>query len=66
MSATNQNQETDMDKPYKWILPVEVDTINDDYYITLPEDLLGRLNWKEGDMLKWVDRGDGMFEIRKS
>jgi len=55
-----------MDKPYKWILPVEVDTINDDYYITLPEDLLERLNWKEGDMLKWIDRGDGMFEIRKS
>jgi len=55
-----------MDKVNKWILPVEVDTISNDYYVTLPEDLLERLNWKEGDMLKWVDRGDGMFEIRKS
>lgn len=54
------------DKAYKWILPVEVDTVNDDCYVTLPEDILSQLNWKEGDMLKWVDRGAGMFEVKKS
>lgn len=55
-----------MDKVNKWILPVEVDTVNDDYYVTLPEDLLSQLNWKEGDMLNWIDRGEGTFEIKKS
>lgn len=50
----------------KWVLPVDVDDINGDYFVTIPEDILNQLNWKEGDMLEWFDNRDGSFSLKKS
>jgi bifunctional DNA-binding transcriptional regulator/antitoxin component of YhaV-PrlF toxin-antitoxin module len=47
-------------KVNKWILPVD-----DDYNITFPEDLLEQTGWKEGDVLEWIDQGDGSFKMIK-
>jgi bifunctional DNA-binding transcriptional regulator/antitoxin component of YhaV-PrlF toxin-antitoxin module len=49
-----------MGKVNKWILPVD-----DDYNITFPEDLLEQTGWKEGDILEWIDQGDGSFKMIK-
>jgi bifunctional DNA-binding transcriptional regulator/antitoxin component of YhaV-PrlF toxin-antitoxin module len=48
------------DKVTSWVLPVD-----DDYNITFPEDLLEQTGWKEGDVLEWIDQGDGSFKIVK-
>jgi len=40
-------------------------TIDDDGVLILPEELLQTLDWKEGDELQWIDKGDGSFELRK-
>jgi bifunctional DNA-binding transcriptional regulator/antitoxin component of YhaV-PrlF toxin-antitoxin module len=48
------------DKVNKWIIPVD-----DDYNITFPEDLLEQTGWKEGDVLEWIDQGDGSFKMVK-
>ena len=48
------------DKVKKWIIPVD-----DDYNITFPEDLLEQTGWKEGDILQWIDQGDGSFKMIK-
>ena len=55
------------DKVVKWQLPVKQKIENgvDEYYIEFPDDLLESANLKEGDQVKWIDRGDGSFEIRK-
>lgn len=34
-----------------WKVPVEVDGANAEYYITLPNDLLDKMQWYEGDVL---------------
>jgi hypothetical protein len=34
-----------------WKVPVEVDGANADYYITLPNDLLDKMQWYESDVL---------------
>jgi bifunctional DNA-binding transcriptional regulator/antitoxin component of YhaV-PrlF toxin-antitoxin module len=47
-------------KVNKWILPVD-----DDYNITFPEDLIEQTGWKEGDILEWIDQGDGSFKMVK-
>ena len=47
------------DKPKSWILPVD-----DEGVITLPEDLLERTGWKEGDTLVY-EIGDGGVIVRK-
>ena len=50
-------------KVNKWILPVEED--GDDCVVTFPEDLLEQTGWKEGDVLEWIDQGDGSFKMVK-
>ena len=57
------------DKVVKWQLPIEEckdsDTDETEYFVTFPSDLLEAANLKEGDMVEWIDRGDGSFELRK-
>jgi len=53
------------DKVVKWQLPVQVDGLTGDCYIELPDDLLEAANLTEGDMVNWIDRGDGSFELTK-
>jgi hypothetical protein len=57
------------DKVKKWVLPVEEvengDTMETEYFITFPDDLLEAANLKEGDTIEWIDRGDGSYEMRK-
>ena len=41
-------------------------TIDDDGVMTFPPELLEVTGWKEGDMLEWINREDGSFELRKT
>jgi len=50
-------------KVNKWVLPVEY--IDDESFVSLPEDLLEAANLKEGDILNWIDQGDGSFKMIK-
>ena len=50
-------------KVKKWVLPVEY--IDDESFVSLPEDLLEAANLKEGDIVNWIDQGDGSFKMIK-
>jgi hypothetical protein len=58
------------DKVVRWRLPVEEvengDTGEQEYFITLPDDLLEASNLKEGDEVEWVDYNNGSFILRKT
>ena len=56
----------DIDKVVRWQLPVEEDTVNGEYFITFPDDLLEAANLKEGDDVEWIDNNDGSFILKKS
>ena len=45
----------------KWTL-----TVDDDGMLTLPDDLIEKLGWKEGDELEWIDSQDGTLRLEKS
>jgi hypothetical protein len=57
-------------KVKKWILPVQEmengDTMETEYFIQLPDDLLEQAGWKENDELNWVDNKDGTFTLTKT
>ncbi len=57
------------DKVKKWVLPVEEirdeDTGEDEYCISFPDDLLEAADLKEGDLVEWVDQGDGSYLLKK-
>ena len=56
---------TKEDKVVKWQLPVQVDGLTGDCFIEFPDDLLETSGLKEGDVVEWIDRKDGSFELRK-
>ena len=56
---------TKKDKVTKWRLPVEVDEVNGEYFVSFPNDLLEAANLKEGDKVEWVDQGDGSYLLKK-
>lgn len=49
----------------KWVLPVEVDGLSGECYVNFPDDLMELAGLKEGDVVQWIDRKDGSFELRK-
>ena len=51
------------DKVVKWVLPVEY--IDDECFVSFPEDLLEAANLKEGDHTEWIDQGDGSYLLKK-
>ena len=53
------------DKVIKWQLPVDVDGLTGDCFVQFPDDLLEISGLREGDIVDWIDRGDGSFELRK-
>ncbi len=53
------------DKVVKRSLPVEIDSVSGEYYVTFPDDLLEATNLKEGDQVEWVDLGNGSFKLIK-
>jgi len=57
------------DKVKKWVLPVEeckdADTDEINYFVSFPDDLLETADLKEGDLVEWVDKGDGTYLLRK-
>ena len=53
------------DRVVKWQLPVEIDEVTEEYFVSFPNDLLEAANLKEGDTVEWVDNKDGSFTLRK-
>ena len=68
--AVYNPEEYEKDKVKRWVLPVQEiengDTMETEYFITLPDDLLDQTGWKENDDLNWDDNGDGTFTLTKS
>ena len=64
MDAMCDNAEKE-DKVVKWRLPVEEDTVNGEYFITFPDDLLEAANLSPNDEVEWVEQEVGTFLLRK-
>ena len=54
------------EKINKWIVPIEVDGPNGEYFLTLPSDLLEAANLEEGDTIEWIEQKDGSYILRKT
>lgn len=51
------------DKVIKWSLPVE--EVDDEYYITLPDDLLDAADLLPGDEVEWISQNNGSYILKK-
>ena len=48
-----------------WTVIIEEDVETGDAILPFPPEMLDEVGWMSGDNLKWIDRGDGTWEIRK-
>lgn len=49
-----------------WTVTVEeAEDGSGDLVMPLPQEMLDEVGWMTGDNLKWIDREDGTWEIRK-
>lgn len=49
-----------------WTVTVEEDPDDpENLVLPLPEGLLEKMGWKEGDTLDWVDNKDGTYTLAK-
>lgn len=55
--------QAEKDQVKKWTLPVEIDGASGEYFLTLPDDLLDKLLWSEGDTLEWIDNKNGTLTL---
>ena len=49
----------------KNILEVQEDSDTGELYLQFTPDMLSQMGWHEGDVLEWLDNGDGSFSIQK-
>ena len=47
-----------------WTVKIEEDQFGD-LFLPLPTNMLEQLDWKEGDVLNWIDKGDGTYALVK-
>ena len=64
-SRNDYTRPNPFDKVVKWRLPVEEDTVNGEYFITFPDDLLEAANLSPNDEVEWVEQEVGTFLLRK-
>ena len=38
---------------------------NGEHYFLIPDDLQRELSWNEGDLIEWIDNGDGSWILKK-
>ena len=48
-----------------YTVKVEHNELTDEYYILLPQKLLNKVSWVEGDNIKWEPLKDGSFILTK-
>jgi bifunctional DNA-binding transcriptional regulator/antitoxin component of YhaV-PrlF toxin-antitoxin module len=47
------------------ILEIKEDQDTGDLYLQFTPDMLSQMGWHEGDMLEWINNGDGSYVIQK-
>ena len=55
------------DEVVKWVLPVEriIEEGVDNLFVRIPDDLLEKVGWKEGDVVEYVPSENGFYVMRK-
>jgi len=48
-----------------WVVTIEEDPKTGEFLIQLPDDLVDRKGWKEGDTIVWTDNENGSWTLTK-
>jgi len=49
----------------KWIIEVQENGKTKDLFVQFPEEAMNQMGWYEGDVIEWLDNGDGSWTLKK-
>jgi len=49
----------------RWTVTLEEDPDTGDLIMPIPQEVLDLQGWSKGDLLEWLDRGDGSWQLQK-
>lgn len=49
----------------EWVITVQENGKTKDLYIQFPEGAINQVGWSEGDLIEWLDNGDGSWTLKK-
>jgi hypothetical protein len=49
----------------KWLIEVQENGSTKELFVELPEDAINQVGWHDGDVLEWINNGNGSWLIKK-
>lgn len=49
----------------RWVIEVKGREGSEELFLELPQGAIDQMGWHEGDVIEWVDRKDGSWELKK-
>ena len=49
----------------RWIIEVKGKEGTDELFLELPQGAIDQVGWHEDDVIEWIDRKDGSWELKK-
>jgi hypothetical protein len=49
----------------KWLIEVQENGSTKELFVELPEDAINQVGWHDGDVLEWINNGNGSWTIQK-
>lgn len=49
----------------KWVIKVQENGKTKDLFVQFPEEAMNQMGWYEGDVIEWLDNGDGSWTLKK-
>ena len=66
LSISYEEYSDNFDNIFRKKRNVEVKELpNGEQFIELPDDMIERLGWKEGDDIEWKDNNNGTYDLTK-
>ena len=49
----------------QWLIEVQENGSTKELFLELPTDAINQVGWHEGDVLEWINNGNGSWTIQK-
>ena len=49
----------------KWLIEVQENGSTKELFVEFPEDAINQVGWHDGDILEWINNGNGSWTIQK-
>jgi hypothetical protein len=49
----------------KWIIEIQENGKTKELFVQFPDEAMNQMGWYEGDVIEWLDNGDGSWTLKK-